>query len=263
MKDIEARLLALEEDNASLKLDVLNLTEEVNALQQCIDVAADGQNTTVNCDLIVSGGNLFVNKGPESPASGPGINRVASKAAYDLFDDSAASYGKGNILIGVDPTKDNIHDVTGYHNIILGSGHTVTSHGSIVSGVEHTVSGDHAVAISGQKNTAVGRGSSVLGGYSNTAKGPDSSISGGGFNTAKGPGSSVSGGQSNTAEGYDSSVLGGRGNTARGDGSSVLGGYSNTAEGRDTKTTGTTQYSTKPGATKFNGIQNPPPSSKE
>jgi hypothetical protein len=193
----------------------------------------------------IDGGNLHVHNGSGSPD--------CSKTECN---------GRGNLIIGHSPESSKIFhkDLSGSHNIIVGSGHAVYSHGSIVSGSDHTLLGAHSSAISGISNTAASEGSAVLGGsnnlagdimgrvdseddavhkyatvtggYNNTAIEGMSSVSGGKNNIAKSMYSYCAGGSDNIAGGgYYATAIGGKGNQAKGRLSTILGG-------KDTEVTG-------------------------
>jgi hypothetical protein len=185
---------------------------------------------------IVDGGNLHVHNGSGSP-----------DCSYKASSTKKCN-GRGNLIIGHSPESSKIlhKDLSGSHNIIVGSGHAVYSHGSIVSGSDHVLLGAHLSAISGISNTAVGEGSAVLGGSDNLAgdiKGTVSdtndavrtyaTVTGGEGNRATGVKSSVSGGKDNKAKASYSWAAGGMDNKAleEKDWSSAVGGTGNTANG--------------------------------
>ncbi|KAL7545984.1 hypothetical protein ACHAWF_009331 [Thalassiosira exigua] len=184
---------------------------------------------TVNGHHIVQNGNIYVHDGSGSPMC------THAKSGDATLPKCT---GKGNIFVGHAPGDEaSVHrDITGSHNIILGTAHNVTSHGAIVSGFNHTSAGPHASAIGGKSNTAMGYGSLALGGSSNVAGkeaddyaciGPGSKMNDGWcFVDAV-----VLGGSMNKATGWHSSVTGGNGNIAGGAGSTVAGGVANHASG--------------------------------
>lgn len=124
-----------------------------------------------------------------------------------------------------------VPDLSGSHNIVVGTGHTATSFAGLVAGAGNRVTGPGASVTGGTGNAALGVSAAVCGGFGNTASGPVASVTGGVMNTANGVVASVSGGLLNVASGLGSSVSGGFQNTAIGAQSSVSGGRTNQAGG--------------------------------
>jgi hypothetical protein len=118
---------------------------------------------------------------------------------------------------------------SGYHNLVIGYGHSYTSYGGMVVGAYNVINNAYASVSGGGGNFASGMYSSVSSGVNNSADGYGSSVSGGDANTASGELSSVTGGVYNTAVGYESTVSGGYENKANAINSSVSGGMRNSA----------------------------------
>ncbi len=124
-----------------------------------------------------------------------------------------------------------VPDLSGSHNLVVGTGHTATSFAGLVAGAGNRVTAPSASVTGGTGNAALGAAAAVCGGFGNTASGPVASVTGGAVNTANGVVSSVSGGVFNVASGLSSSVSGGVNNIASGGQSSVSGGRNNQAGG--------------------------------
>jgi hypothetical protein len=179
--------------------------------------------------------------------------------------------GGGNVIIGYNEATPNAQAVcsdgtyatqatclapavwganqhTGFHNLVIGAGHSYTSYDGMVVGSQNVINQVGASVSAGTFNTASGLYSSVSGGSTNTASGPNSSISGGNDNTSSGFNTSVTGGAHNVASspvnsqglyvGFGAVVSGGYGNTASGDISTVSGGFQNTAGGNQSSISG-------------------------
>ena len=158
-----------------------------------------------DCDVVISGGNLFVQNGMGS---------------------TATTNGKGNIIVGYNEPRSNTTpaDRAGSHNLIVGVRHHYPSYAGMALGRQNTVSGPYSSVTGGGQNIASGNRSSVSGGQGNVASGDYSSAAGGAYSIAGGLTASVSGGANNVASGELASVSGGQGNTASGTEASVSGG---------------------------------------
>lgn len=143
--------------------------------------------------------------------------------------DTAPVNSVGNILLGYVPAR---LELTGSHNLIIGSGHRVTSRGGIVVGKNNISRGLHSIVLGGMNNRVDGDYSSVTAGLGNIVLGDYATISGGLGNTCVGRGSAINGGQANTTNGANSAISGGSDNvTSSGNVSSICGGRNNTTNG--------------------------------
>ncbi len=137
---------------------------------------------------------------------------------------------------------------SGYHNLVVGDGHSYSSYAGLVAGNENAITRASASVSGGRGNVASGIYSSITAGSSNIASGEYSSVSGGSVNKSMGLLTWVGGGGHNTASspvnsagsfvGAGSSVSGGYGNTSGGDSSSVTGGLNNNARTNQSTITG-------------------------
>ena len=104
---------------------------------------------------MVEGANLFVQ-------NGLGATETAN--------------GLGNLVVGyVDAASTD--DMSGSHNVAVGSEHAWSGVGGLVVGYDNAIEGDYAL-VGGTDNTASGLSSVIVGGVSNTLLGADSVLLG-------------------------------------------------------------------------------------
>ena len=211
LKDLTARVAALESDLSTANTTIDTLETEVGALEATLaGVTRDG-------DLLTF--------------SGMNVQIVNGQGA------TATTNGLGNLLLGydedtnsmIDPDSDGAADIrTGSHNLVIGIDHTYSSYGGVVVGRNNAITGFFAAVTGGRDGTASGPYSSITGGNNGLASGTDASVAGGINNAASGAQSFVGGGQGNDATATYSAAVGGENNTASGYTTSAFGGLSGT-----------------------------------
>lgn len=179
------------------------------------------------------GGNLII-----------GYNQATTTATLVCSNGQFAN--EADCLTGGGVWGRSLH--SGYHNVVIGDGHSYSSYGGLVAGNENAITRASASVSGGRGNLASGSYSSVTAGSSNIASGEYSSVTGGSVNKSMGLHTWVSGGGHNTATspvnsagsfvGFGSSVSGGYGNISGGDLSSVTGGANNNAATNQSTITG-------------------------
>jgi hypothetical protein len=219
-----------------------------------------------------------------------GVDEQIVNGSGSTSGPTPAGKGGGNLIIGYDETTTGAvatcsngayanqtdcvsgggtwgaNQHTGYHDLVIGSGHSYTSYGGLVTGLQNIINRSYASVSGGTGNSASGVSSSVGGGTGNSASGDYSSVSAGKLNVASSEFSSVSGGRDNTSSGSATSVTGGGRNTASsptnsagayvGFGATVSGGYGNTSSGDLTTVSGGVNNSAQVNQSSISGGQN-------
>jgi len=156
---LEARMDALEAENAALKTD----NKEFKRILAGVTRLNDPDNFDMDT-LRFTNMNLQIVSGTNS------TNGLAN--------------GTGNLIIGYNEQRASGNDRSGSHMLVLGKRNNYSSYGGIVAGFWSETSGKFSSVTGGYSNTASGDYASVSGGESNTASGNFASVSGGNIKTA-------------------------------------------------------------------------------
>ncbi len=232
--------------NSSLAAQVTTLKTNVGTIQSNSVLALNGKLGLNGTAAVCTGVDVQITNGSgktqdATPAGFGGGNLIIgynepdANAREVCTDGSSGNISPGNCVL---PAVWKANQHTGYHNLVIGYGHSYTSYGGLVVGSLNAINNAYASVSGGTYNVASGKYSSVSGGYYSASDGESSSVSGGGGNSAAATGSSVSGGFYNTAGGWTSSISGGWNGTASGTGSSVSGGDGNIALGNGSSVSG-------------------------